>query len=133
MERTELINLILSFGFEVVGHGCTIDRIEKHMNFSNRNIRICLTEDNNHISVIDSDITYLVGGYDGFEAQEKVSIDTKFKKAIEPYLLPDDTIVDNIKNWKYKPYEDRLKEEIREHNKWCRKHKLYDCMVKVNN
>ena len=31
MERTKLINLLLSLNFEVVGHGSTIERIEEHM------------------------------------------------------------------------------------------------------
>lgn len=130
MKRTELINLLLSLNFEVVGHGSTIERIEEHMNFSNGDVHISLTDDNEHIYCVKSARHRLVGGYDGYEEDIPVSIDTKTKRAIEPYLLPEESIVEDIKNWKYEPYEIRLAKEIEEHNAWCKKHKLYDCMIK---
>ncbi len=129
MEKTKLIDLLLSLNFKVVGHGASINHIEKHMNFSDRNLRINLTEDNNHIYIIRSARTYMSGGYDGCERSYPVDIADNIKKALEPFLLPKESIVTDITNWKYQPYENRLKKEIEEHNKWCRKNGLLDCII----
>lgn len=128
-ERTKLINLLLSLGFEVVGHGSTIDRITEHMNFSNGDIRVNLTNDNEHVYIIRSAKVYIVGGYDGCERYHPVSISDDMKHALEPYLLPKESIVEDISNWRYEPYHKRMLEEIREHNKWCKENGLIDNMI----
>lgn len=128
-ERTKLIDLMLSLGFKVVGHGSSIERVEKHMNFSDGKVRVNLTEDNNHISVVRSDVTYICSGYDGYEASTPVDARKEVIEALTPFLLPDESIVTEIKNWKYKPYEKRMSQEIREHNKWCKQNGLSDCMI----
>ena len=128
-ERPKLIDLILSLGYEVIGHGSSIERIEEHMNFSDRKVRICLTDDNNHIFCVRSDQTYMKGGYDGYEASVPVEIKEEHIKILEPFLFPDESIVDDIKNWEYVPYEERRAQEIREHNEWCRQNNLMDCLI----
>lgn len=128
MNRTTLIDLLLSLGFEVVGHGSSINRIKEHMNFSNGNISVNLTDDNEHIYIIKSARTYLSGRYNGCEQMHKVSIPNNIKDALEPYLLPEESIVTYV-GWKYEPYIKRRLEAIRYNNKWCRKEHLLDCIV----
>ena len=132
MKKTKLIDLILSLNFNVVGHGATIENIEKHMNFSNGEVRICLTDDNEHIYCVRSNIEHLVGGYDGNFVSEQVVIDNNIIKLLEPFLLEKESIVTNIKNWKYDPYEKRRQKEIKFHNEWCRKNGFEDLLIKEN-
>lgn len=127
--HTKLIDTLLELGFRVVGYGASIDHIEEHMNFSNGNLRVNLTSDNNHISIIRSDRSYMSGGYDGCECYHHVSISNNIKEALEPFLLPKESIISDDTDWKYQPYLKRRRQEIREHNKWCKKEGLLDLIV----
>lgn len=117
LEKTELIDLLLSLDFKAVGHTCTMHIVE-HMNFSNGNIKVVLTEDNTHIFSINSDVSKLVN-YEIGTKEIPVYVNPDLITKLEPYLIPEESIVVNTINWKYQPYEERLQEAIRIHNIIC--------------